>query len=98
MKIVSFLTSACGNTPEEAFSNAVSLAQADYGCSGNTGTIADKTKFKMTKISNPDDPFKYAKTELNTKTWESTNLTKCIDAGNGEYVFYGFSQKADISN
>ncbi len=97
MRTVSFLTSACGNNADHAFYNAITAAQADYGVSGQTGTIGDKKEFRMVKITGECNPFDYAKNQLDLDTVKSTtDPVDCIDSGDGEFTFFGWALQAGM--
>jgi len=94
MKRVLFLTSECGNDANEAFCRAVNLAQSNHGCKSNTGTIADKKEFKMVKREDKSNPFDWARQHLELDTVKTVNDTvSCIDAGEGEFIFFGYAFK-----
>ena len=45
-----FATTAEGETAEKAFANAVKQAQHDFGHSGYSGSIAEKTSFTVIRL------------------------------------------------
>lgn len=91
MKIVPFVTSACGNTAEEAFQNAVMTAEIDYGKGGNTGTIADKKTFEICRESYTLACFLDNRRKVKEPVVEDP--VYCVDLDDGEFIFYGFAQK-----
>jgi 3-hydroxy-3-methylglutaryl CoA synthase len=61
MGLQPFVTRSWGDTPVEAFRNAVHDAYREYGSGGYTGSIAEKSDFVL--IEKPDGvtPIAYAK-------------------------------------
>ena len=60
MGATTFYTIAHGKTPEEAFTKAREEAESSYGSHGYTGTIADKSSFKVIPLPKGEDPEVYA--------------------------------------
>ena len=84
-----------GTTAQEAFNNATDMARFDYGNSGYTGSIAEKTSFKM--ITCPED-----NDAVNAKVDEVMNdenhwiqnkwgPSGCIKVGESTYLFFGWA-------
>lgn len=96
MRIVSFLTSACGQNADHAFHNAVTLAQADHGINGNTGTIADKKEYRMVTPKKDKNPFDWAREQLDFEDVQEADIVSCIDLNDGEYIFFGKAFRAGM--
>lgn len=75
-----FLTEARGSTAQEAFDSAVAAAQYDHGHSGYTGTIAEKSSFKV--VTGDPDPDRF------DDKWGPAG---CIALGDDLFVFFGWA-------
>jgi hypothetical protein len=84
-KTITFRTSECGNSPEEAFYRARANAAVDYIGLWPSGTIADKSDFKLVSSLVDID------TELQSLT--PADPACCISLGDGEYLFFGQALK-----
>lgn len=87
-----FYQNAKGKTAQEAFLNAVYDARYEYGHGGYTGTIAEKTSFKMEKLPEGVDPMDHAyacMSDDNHFCQDKWGPAACIDLGNGEFLFFG---------
>jgi hypothetical protein len=99
-----FLNIAKGKTAQEAFTTAREQALYDYGHSGYSGTIAEKSSFVVV-------PFK-GNSELRTDNIKEARRfadglidagdpriddkwgpAGCIDLGEGEFLFFGWASE-----
>ena len=83
-------------TAKDAFSEAIEEAQYDYGHSGYTGSIAEKTKFKIFKESplTPEDAEELLykiESEGDDRVDDKWGPAGCIQLTTGEYVFFGWA-------
>ena len=83
-----------GTDAGDAFRKAVEQAQYDYGHSGYTGTIAEKTKFIMVEMPEGQDEEDFAWAILRGDIIEGTVTAKdgpagCVDLGDGDFLFLG---------
>jgi len=88
-----FCVTATGKTAQDAFNNAVTDAQWEYGHGGYTGTIAEKSSFVMVKLPEGKEADEYVEElmalddgESAMKAVEDTFRDKwgpagCIDLG-----------------
>lgn len=100
-----FECSGKGKTASEAFESLVEDARYQHGHGGYTGTIAEKTSFKMIGIP---DSFKLShegKSEREVASLYAEHLMEvcdprindkwgdagCIKVVEGEYLFFGFA-------
>jgi hypothetical protein len=83
MKLTPFITSNCGNTPEEAFARAHGNAQ------GPTAGLKHHSSFKFREL--PGQAHLVAQKQLELAKPSTGVWCHCLAAGGGEYVFYGFS-------
>lgn len=100
MKLVPFMTSACGNDADHAFSNAVAIAQIDHGTNGATGTIADKEHYYMIKADKGKNPFDWAREQLELEDVHESDPwgCNCIQLDENEYLFFGHSRLAGLDS
>lgn len=98
-----FVIDSEGETPNEAFWNAVEQAWHDYGYAGYTGTVAEKNDFIIinpeTDGENTDD---WSQNDYETYAWwmveqddpriaDKWGPAGCICYGEGEYIFFGWA-------
>jgi len=93
-----FFTVAAGNTAREAFKKAVEDAQYLHGHGGYTGTIAEKTSFKLIRVPTRQDPFKYAELLVDEGNFGKYDSAGCIHLGVrgdkeglDQYLFFGWA-------
>jgi len=94
-----FICSAKGKDAYEAFRVAVREAQFAHRHAKNTGTIADKMDFKMIMCQQNEIAISAA-IEAHVRSEESPiknpfGPAGCIDAGNGEYIFFGVALRGE---
>lgn len=87
-----FSEKAKGKTAEIAFRKAVKRAQYDHGHAGYSGTIAEKTQFKMIEVPKGKDPEEYAESdEALNEVEDKWGPAGCIALGKGEWLFFGWA-------
>jgi len=81
-----------GKTAEIAFEQLVEEARFDFGHAGYTGTIAEKTEFKMIECPKGWDPEDWIEEdEALAQVEDKWGPAGCIDLGGGEWLFFGFA-------
>jgi hypothetical protein len=94
-----FSQAATGNTPADAFKNAVEQARYDYGHAGYTGTIAEKDSFIMVS-PNPDTLQTMRRDEYygyfhDDPLWLSVDdkwgPAGCVHLEGDRYLFFGWA-------
>lgn len=89
-----FTQVARGETPGEAFVNAVTQAGWDHGHSGYTGTMAEKYEYVMIPLPEGQNPFTYADqliADSDPRVDDKWGPAGCIDMGGGDYLFFGWA-------
>ena len=89
-----FSVHSTGKTAREAFSNAISEAQYEYGHRGYTGSIAEKASFCMIDLPKGRDPQEYADHLIEAEDVRIDNKwgdAGCFDLGDGKYFFFGWA-------
>lgn len=89
-----FITTAWGDTPKEAFNNALVDARAEYGTQGYTGTIAEKTDFVVITLPEGENAEDYAERLLDNEDQRVRSKwgpAGCIHVKDREYYFFGWS-------
>lgn len=88
-----FFTISDGATAKEAFCRAVEEAQYEYGHGGYTGTIAEKTSFKMVSVPAGEDPIEYAEKLMYeddyAQAMDKWGPACCVKLSNKKYLFFG---------
>lgn len=87
-----FVTKAKGKTAKDAFNQAVSDAQYEYGHGGYTGTIAEKHDFVMITVPSDEKPDEYAWKLIeayDSRIDDKWGPAGCIDCGDGTFLFFG---------
>lgn len=87
----SFVTVAKGESAQDAFNQAVSDAQYENGHGGYTGTIAEKSEFRMVTVPHGVDPLKYAEQSIfdHPLSRDKWGPAGCVDLGDGRFAFFG---------
>jgi len=86
-----FITSECGNSPEEAWSRAIAQAKCENINKRNPhGGILDKEDYEVVEI-HPEKSLKETINLLLNDISPSEKNAFCVDAGEGEYYFFGSS-------
>ena len=97
MGAVNFYQVAVGKSAKDAFRNAVEQAQYDYGHSGYTGTIAEKSSFKMIPLPDGMKPMELADKlmdEDDKRINDKWGDAGCIAIPNSdEYLFFGWASE-----
>jgi hypothetical protein len=98
MRATAFYTIAHGKTPEEAFTKAKEKAETEYEEGEYTGTIAEKTCFKVITLPKGENPELYAKTLIEKDDPRIDDVSKpagCIalskKADANAYLFFGWA-------
>lgn len=95
MGATEFLITSHGSSAEEAFGRAVEEAQWDSGNGGYTGTIAEKTQFKMVTVPKGKDPVEFAENILyeDDEHWvqDKWGPAACIKLSDDKYLFFGLA-------
>lgn len=104
MGATTFMTVGKGADAKEAFKLAVEDAQYEHGHGGYSGTIAEKTEFKMVRLpfapapdATPREVRKLYSDYADKLTMEDKQIADkwgpagCIDLGEGEYLFFGWA-------
>lgn len=89
-----FFTRVKGKDAKTAFAKAVDEACYEYGHRGYTGTIAEKNSFVMITVPAGADPVEYSRKLINeedSRVDDKWGPAGCIDAGNGEFLFFGWA-------
>ena len=90
-----FFTKSYGATPKQAFDNAVKQAQIDHGCSGYTGSIAEKTHYNMAtyKLLKMKAAISFAETLADTEYKDKWGPAGCIRVNDNPrtYLFFGYA-------
>lgn len=94
-----FTTTAKGKTAQEAFDEAVSDAQYEHGHGGYTGTIAEKSVFRVEVPPSgvtPEDYIKICtdygidrKRELHWSIMDKWGPACAVKTGDDEWTFFG---------
>lgn len=82
-----------GITAEKAFRELVMQAQWDYGRAGYTGTIAEKSSFKMAAADRMgiNDASKVAEMLSNGAFSDKWGPAGCIGLDDGRWLFFGWA-------
>jgi len=94
MGAADFFSYAVGDTPEQAFDDAVIKAQHDFGHSGYSGTIAEKDTFCMIDVPEGREPHDYAGCMLqddDPRINDKWGDAGCIKLGDKKYLFFGWA-------
>ena len=96
MGAASFVVVSKGKNADEAFDNAVSDAYSQHGNAGYTGSIAEKPGFVLIDLpaEYKSTPFTYISDLIDNddpRIEDKWGLAGCIDAGLGEYIFFGWA-------
>lgn len=92
-----FYETSFGKTPDEAFSNAVANAAYEYGHSGYTGSIAEKTCYTMAthEIMTDSQADKLSESLIETKYSDKWGPAGCIEiqstSDQKKYLFFGWA-------
>jgi hypothetical protein len=86
-----FCCNAQGKTAQEAFSYAVESAQYQNGHGGYTGTIAEKSSFKMFQLPKDKKLSDYIEELTDTVLEDKWGPAGCIEVKPGEFVFFGWA-------
>jgi len=93
MVATEFLITSHGNSPQEAFGRAVEEAQYESGHGGYTGTIAEKTRFKMITVPKEKNPVEFSEDILyeDDGHWVQNKWgpAACIKLSDDKYLFFG---------
>jgi hypothetical protein len=88
-----FFTMSEAGTAKEAFQKAVDEARLEYGRGGYTGTIAEKSSFKMVNVPEGVPPVEYAQGMLsdysNKEVQDKWGPALCVKVNTGQYLFFG---------
>lgn len=107
MGACTFTHTAKGKTAQEAFNSATDDARYEHGHGGYTGTIAEKSEFKIIpvpaeiKAMTVDNERKIAIMEIADKMIEDGDPrvddkwgpAGCLDLGDGEFLFFGWASE-----
>lgn len=98
MGACTFVTSASGETADQAFKSAVRDAAFESGGGGYTGTIAEKETCVMIPmpVGHGDSPSGYAQQLLDEddeRISDKWGPAGCIDLGLGHYLFFGWASE-----
>lgn len=89
-----FFVKAKGKTAAKAFSTAVEDALYEYGHGGYTGSIAEKTSYKMISVPEGNDPYDYAQQlieEDDRRVSDKWGPCGCVKISDNEYLFFGYA-------
>jgi len=90
-----FIIDANGKDANAAFKNACDEARHEHGHGGYTGTIAEKTSFKM--LDNGSEEIgEFIERLLMTEgspVHDKWGDAGCIKVGEGEFVFFGWASE-----
>lgn len=92
MGAMDFWVKAKGATAKEAFATATSDARHEYGHGGYTGTIAEKSEFKMVTVPAGRDPSNYAEELMQSENHfcgDKWGPAACVKIAEGEFLFFG---------
>ena len=94
MGACTFYTTEKGKTAEEAFRRAVAQARHEYGYGGYSGTIAEKSKFKVIPCPKDKAPMEHADELLENddpRMNDKWGPAGCIETDDGKYLFFGWA-------
>ncbi len=94
MGAAEFTTRSTGKTAVEAFSNAVSQAQYDHGHSGYSGSIAEKSSFKMVTPKageSVQDCMDRCMEDEDHFCQDKWGDAACVVVSPGNYIFFGWA-------
>ena len=90
-----FFTKAYGNTPKEAFDNAVQEAQYNHGTLGYTGSIAEKPEYTMATyhLLKMKEAIALAESLIDTEYKDKWGPAGCIRVNDNPrtYLFFGYA-------
>jgi hypothetical protein len=101
MGACTFYQIGTGDTAREAFGEAVQEAGFNFGHSGYTGSIAEKSSFVTIRVPNLEKPSKkeaydYADQlieESDPRIDDKWGPAGCIDLGDRQYLFFGWASE-----
>lgn len=94
MGACTFFVTQSGKTAEQAFQLAVEQARYEYGHGGYTGTIAEKSKFKVIPCPKDKDPMEYADELLENndpRVDDKWGPAGCVQVEENRYLFFGWA-------
>lgn len=89
-----FSTVQAGLDAKDAFAKAQDRARYIYGHGGYTGTIAEKTEFRMVTKNHKESPDQLMSRLLNDPNWwgqDKWGPAACLRLDTGEYLFFGWA-------
>ena len=99
MGATTFFTKAKGDNAQAAFDYTVQEHTLDYGRSGYTGTIAEKSEFTMIDEYEPNAMIsaeEFAEKligDLDARVDDKWGPAGCIPLGDGEFLFFGWASE-----
>ena len=89
-----FMITATGVSARDAFIGAVREAQYECGHGGYTGTIAEKSSYKVISLKEGCEPYEYAEELIDNcdrRIDDKWGPAGCFDLGGGRYFFFGWA-------
>ena len=91
-----FTHEATGKTPAAAFDTAQEDARHEYGHGGYTGTIAEKSGYRLLPVPDGENPRVFITRWMDDDTppaWfdDKWGPAACIKTGEDEYTFFGWA-------